>query len=64
MPQLTARAGYLKQSLRDKLLEHHAYVRQWGDDVPAIKNWRWGGAAGRRKPGRAKRKADTAADNL
>jgi xylulose-5-phosphate/fructose-6-phosphate phosphoketolase len=48
VPGLAARAAYAKQAIRDKLLDHRAYIRRYGDDMPEIKNWTWGqGAAGR-----------------
>jgi xylulose-5-phosphate/fructose-6-phosphate phosphoketolase len=42
LPQLGARAAYLKQALRDKLIEHKEYVCKHGDDMPEIAGWRWG----------------------
>jgi len=41
LPQLAAQAGYAKQNLRDKLLEHREYIVQHGEDLPEIRNWRW-----------------------
>jgi xylulose-5-phosphate/fructose-6-phosphate phosphoketolase len=41
LPQLGARAAYLKQALRDKLIEHKQYVCKHGDDMPEIAGWRW-----------------------
>jgi xylulose-5-phosphate/fructose-6-phosphate phosphoketolase len=41
LPQLEARAGYVKQALRDKLIEHREYIRQYGEDLPEIRDWAW-----------------------
>ena len=40
-PQLQSRAAYVKQALRDKLIEHREYIREHGEDMPEICNWRW-----------------------
>jgi xylulose-5-phosphate/fructose-6-phosphate phosphoketolase len=41
LPQLGSKAAYLKQELRDKLLEHRAYIRTHGEDMPEVNEWRW-----------------------
>jgi xylulose-5-phosphate/fructose-6-phosphate phosphoketolase len=41
LPHLQARAGYVKQALRDKLIEHKEYICEHGEDMPEICNWRW-----------------------
>ena len=44
LPQLGSRAAYAKQALSGKLLAHKQYISQYGDDMPEISNWRWGGS--------------------
>ncbi|MGJ7496290.1 phosphoketolase family protein [Variovorax sp. RT4R15] len=34
-------AGHVQQHLRDRLLEHRAYIRRHGEDMPEILDWRW-----------------------
>ncbi|MCM1513088.1 MAG: phosphoketolase family protein [Oxalobacter formigenes] len=41
LPKLAGKAAYAKQYLRDKLLEHKAYVHQYGEDMPEIRDWTW-----------------------
>jgi xylulose-5-phosphate/fructose-6-phosphate phosphoketolase len=41
VPGLGAKAAYAKQEFRDRLAEHHAYIRERGDDLPDIRDWRW-----------------------
>jgi xylulose-5-phosphate/fructose-6-phosphate phosphoketolase len=41
VPGIGSCAGYVKQMVRDKLLEHRSYICQVGDDMPEIKNWKW-----------------------
>jgi xylulose-5-phosphate/fructose-6-phosphate phosphoketolase len=41
VPSLRSRAAYVKQYLRDKLLDHKKYVCKHGEDMPEIRNWRW-----------------------
>ncbi len=48
VPQLGPRAAYVKQFIRDKLLDHKRYVQTYGQDMPEIRDWHWG--AGVRAP--------------
>jgi xylulose-5-phosphate/fructose-6-phosphate phosphoketolase len=41
LPHLGARVAYVKQRLRARLTEHRSYIRQNGQDMPEIRNWRW-----------------------
>jgi xylulose-5-phosphate/fructose-6-phosphate phosphoketolase len=42
LPQLSAKGAYLKQQLQDKLIEHEHHIRKHGEDMPEIRNWKWG----------------------
>jgi xylulose-5-phosphate/fructose-6-phosphate phosphoketolase len=41
VPQLGARAAYVKQAIRDRLIEHKQYITQHGEDLPSIRGWKW-----------------------
>ncbi|HXP87230.1 MAG TPA: phosphoketolase family protein [Bryobacteraceae bacterium] len=42
LPSFSKRAAHFKQFLRDKLIEHRQYVVRHGEDMPEIRNWKWG----------------------
>jgi len=41
LPQLGDRTAYLKQEMKDKLIEHKYYIRKNGIDMPEIRDWKW-----------------------
>jgi len=41
LPHLQDRAAHVKQFIRDKLVEHNAYICEFGEDMPEIREWRW-----------------------
>ncbi|MCC6345491.1 MAG: phosphoketolase family protein [Bryobacterales bacterium] len=47
VPRVQQMAAHFKQMLREKLVEHKLYIREHGDDMPEIRNWKWGGGAPR-----------------
>ncbi len=42
LPQLEGKGDYLKAQMQDSLIEHKRYIDQHGEDMPAIRNWKWG----------------------
>ena len=42
VPGLGTKGVYLKQRMRDKLVEHKHYIDKHGEDLPEIRNWMWG----------------------
>ncbi len=41
LPQLGNRGSRLIQWCKDKLIEHNQYIREYGEDMPDVKNWKW-----------------------
>jgi xylulose-5-phosphate/fructose-6-phosphate phosphoketolase len=42
VPGLGYHAAYIKQYVRDKLIEHQEYIEKYGQDLPEILDWKWG----------------------
>ena len=42
VPSLGDRAAYVKQDLRDRLIDHKNYIHKYGQDLPQIRDWQWG----------------------
>ncbi len=41
LPQLGDKVAYLKQEMKDKLIEHENYISKNGIDMPEVRNWKW-----------------------
>ena len=41
LPQTGDQGIYLKQQLKDKLIEHRQYINKHGRDLPEIREWKW-----------------------
>ena len=42
LPNLGTKGAYLKQRVKDKLIEHKQYIDKNGEDMPEVRNWKWG----------------------
>ena len=43
LPQTGERGLHVKRQLEAKLVEHRQYIVTHGEDMPEIRNWKWGG---------------------
>ncbi len=43
VPKLGAKAAYLQQRMREKLIEHQQYIAIHGCDLPEVRDWTWPG---------------------
>ncbi|CAN5564659.1 phosphoketolase family protein [soil metagenome] len=41
VPSLGSRVAHVKQLIRDKLIDHKTYIREHGQDMPEIREWKW-----------------------
>ena len=41
VPRLQTVSGHFKQLLRNKLVQHKQYIREFGEDMPEIRDWAW-----------------------
>ena len=41
LPELGNRGSRLIQWCKDKLVEHKQYIKEYGEDLPEVKDWKW-----------------------
>jgi xylulose-5-phosphate/fructose-6-phosphate phosphoketolase len=43
VPALIRKGARAKQSFQARLIDHHRYIREHGEDMPDIQSWHWQG---------------------
>jgi xylulose-5-phosphate/fructose-6-phosphate phosphoketolase len=46
LPELPAEAGHLQGLVTEKLELHRSWIGDYGEDLPEVRNWRWGAGSG------------------
>ncbi|MHA7140417.1 MULTISPECIES: phosphoketolase family protein [unclassified Arthrobacter] len=41
VPRLRDVSSHVREELKDKLIQHHQYIRTAGEDLPEVRNWQW-----------------------
>jgi len=41
VPKLGYKAAYIKQEMRNRIIDHKQYIEKYGKDMPEILDWRW-----------------------
>ncbi len=41
LPNLQSKAAYVKQWIHEKLIDHKRYIREHGEDLPELREWKW-----------------------
>jgi len=41
VPSLQGKADAILDALQEKIAAHHQYVREHGEDLPEVQNWKW-----------------------
>lgn len=41
VPSLKNMAAYIKQDMRNKIIEHKEYITKYGEDMPEIRECKW-----------------------